>query len=147
MSRFPNPRPKPKQPSPGGFQTRAEMAIQEAADEIYRQSGGDLIDGAIERAKRLLAIHDREAKELLANPKPGYRWTISPSIALQWQKELGRQHERQEQLKAECLNIARSLVEDHMRTQQRNHRHPAPQAQPQPRQPEEGRPADAKPAA
>ena len=72
-------------------------------EAVYKSAHGETVDAALRRTERLLQIHDREAEKVLAaEPKEGYRWTVSPAMYLRLQAQLEAQQKRQDALQDEC---------------------------------------------
>ena len=78
-------------------------AIKGEVDALYAERGGDDIDRAITRDRKVVAEHDRELDHVATLPfdKP-YRWRIAPSVGLRAQKDLERQQKRRADLLNEC---------------------------------------------
>ena len=79
-------------------------AIRRELTQLYLKLGGEDIDRAITRDRKVLAEHERELDHVATLPfdKP-YRWRIAPSVGLRVQKDLERQQKRKAELRAECL--------------------------------------------
>lgn len=79
-------------------------AIRQEINALYLKWGGDDIDRAINRDRKVVAEHERELDHVATLPfeKP-YRWRIAPSVGLRAQKDLERQQKRRAELLNECL--------------------------------------------
>ncbi|MCA8911179.1 MAG: hypothetical protein KDB82_05720 [Planctomycetes bacterium] len=96
------------------YEERYRKSVDETADAIYQKNGGDSIDAAIRRAERTLALYEKDLDALDNSDDPGRRWKITPTAALQWQRELERQQKRKDDLYKECWGMARKLVDEWM---------------------------------
>lgn len=123
MSRFHPVRPKKKAakhtpPPPAvegdNFDEKYRNTVEEAAEALYIERNGATLDASLNRVKRTLALYDREIEQLTDDEDPNHRWRISPSTALQWQREQQRVVERIETLRNECWTIARQMIDDWM---------------------------------
>jgi len=124
MSRYHPVRPKPNHkhhqvPTPAAPAQSKETAdakalnarIEAGAAEAYRYRNGLELEASIARAKKLLAIYDRELEVVAkGNGDKQHRWTISPSIAFRYDKLLHELLQRRERLMAECYFGAKEVV-------------------------------------
>ena len=129
MSRYHPVRPKKKKPSKlplrpiegENINEKYRNAIEEAAEALYIERHGATLDASLLRVKRTLALFDREIEKLTDDEDPNHRWRISPSTALQWQREQQRVIERIETLRNECWTIARQMIDEWMNANNTDH--------------------------
>ncbi|MCB9933846.1 MAG: hypothetical protein H6841_10545 [Planctomycetes bacterium] len=81
-----------------------QEAIRLQVKALYLEWGGEDIDRAIARDRKVVVEHERELDHVATLPfdKP-YRWRIAPSVGLRAQKDLERQQKRRAELLAECI--------------------------------------------
>lgn len=153
MSRYHPVRPKQQKPEPAPQTDASEKyrkAVEEAANALYIERHGATLDAALKRVEGTLALYDREVERMTGDDSPAARWRISPSTALQWQREQTRLLERKDALKEECWKLAKRLVDDWMQAKQTPTPQQATHGAPSATQanaddaPEEGSQADAK---
>ena len=103
----------PAQPTEAEAEKYLHVQLEKARTELYKLNNGDVLDEAIARWKRMLAIYDREA-EVVHNGEPGklHRWTVSPSMALRAEKHLEGLLNRRDKLLNECHTEAHKIVTD-----------------------------------
>jgi hypothetical protein len=79
-------------------------AVRREIHALYLQCGGEDIDRAISRDRKVVAEHERELDHVATLPfdKP-YRWRIAPSVGLRAQKDMERQQKRRAELLALCF--------------------------------------------
>jgi hypothetical protein len=97
-------------PTEAQMEQVARQRFEKAMAEAYKLRHGDVLDEAIERRKRLLRIHDREAAKVEAEQPVNYRWTVSPRMVTQFDKELEKLEQRRDELKEECWEMAREIL-------------------------------------
>ncbi|MCB9893169.1 MAG: hypothetical protein H6839_01820 [Planctomycetes bacterium] len=81
-----------------------QAELRRELQELYASRGGDDIDRAIARDRKVLSEHERELDHVATLPfdKP-YRWRIAPSVGLRAQKDLERQSKARSELIHECM--------------------------------------------
>ena len=80
-----------------------QEAVRRDVHALSMQWGGDDIDRAIARDRKVLAEHERELDHVATLPfDTPYRWRIAPSVGLRAEKDLERQKKRRAELMAEC---------------------------------------------
>ncbi|MCB9893964.1 MAG: hypothetical protein H6839_05940 [Planctomycetes bacterium] len=84
-----------------------QETLRNRVRELFAQWGGEDVDRAIARDRKVLAEHERELDHVATLPfeKP-YRWRIAPSVGLRAQKDLERQQKRRAELLHMCMQDA-----------------------------------------
>ncbi|MCB9894580.1 MAG: hypothetical protein H6839_09035 [Planctomycetes bacterium] len=101
---------------PSKLPAEEQDAIRRELNELYLNLGGEDIDRAIARDRKVLAEHERELDHVATLPfdKP-YRWRIAPSVGLRAQKDLERQQQRKVELMQTCIEevlLERGLISE-----------------------------------
>jgi hypothetical protein len=144
------PREAAPMPSEAQMEQVARQRFEKAVAEAYKLLHGDILDESIERRKRLLRIHDREAIKIEAEQPANYRWTVSPRMATQLDKELEKLEQRRDEIRHESRQMAHEIISRLVRQAESlcppKQHETATQADPQPMT-REGAPAKSGPAA
>ena len=81
-----------------------QEGVRREVHAMYLECGGDDIDRAVARDRKVLREHERELEYVATLPfDKHYRWRIAPSVGLRAQKDLERQQKRRNELRLECL--------------------------------------------